>query len=148
MSLVLLDTNIVLRLLDHSAVEHADCVGAIEALLQRGDTLCLAPQILIELWVVATRPADVNGLGWNEAQSMDAIDHLQALFTLLADTPAVFDTWLAMVRKGVRGKRAHDARLAAFMMVHGIDRILTLNGSDFNGFPVTAVHPGAFAGQT
>ncbi len=143
MSLILLDTNIVLRLLDRAAPEHFLCVDAIEYLLRRGDTPSLAPQILIEFWVVATRPVDVNGFGWSEKQTTDAIDHLRALFPLLADTPAIFETWLALVRTGVRGKRAHDAKIAAFMQVHGIGEILTLNGSDFYGLPVVAVNPGS-----
>ncbi|TAL50060.1 MAG: nuclease [Methylovulum sp.] len=99
MSLILLDTNIVLRLLDRAAPEHSLCVGAIENLLRRGDTPCLAPQILIEFWVVATRPVDVNGFSWSEKQVADAIDHLRVLFPLLADTPALFETWLTLVIK-------------------------------------------------
>lgn len=148
MSLILLDTNIVLRIIDRAAHEHVICVEALEGLLHRGDTPCLAPQILIEFWVVATRPIAVNGFGWSEAQTSDAIDHLRAVFPLLADTNALFEAWLALVRTGVRGKRAHDAKLAAFMQVHGIGEILTLNGADFNGFPVTAIHPATLAGQT
>jgi predicted nucleic acid-binding protein len=144
MSLLLLDTNIVLRLLDQTASEHTLCIEVIENLLNQGNTPCLAPQILIEFWVVATRPVNVNGFGWSGSQTSDAIDHLRSLFPLLPDTPAIFETWLALVRTGVSGKRAHDARLVAFMQVHGIGKILTLNGADFNGFPVTALHPNAF----
>lgn len=141
MSRVLLDTNIVLRLLDRTASEHQVCVNAIEALLIRGDEPCLAPQVLIEFWVVATRPVNVNGFGWTATQVIDAISHLRGLFLLLDDTSAIFEAWLALVSSGVSGKRAHDAKLAAFMQVHGISEILTLNGADFKDFPVTAVHP-------
>lgn len=148
MSLILLDTNIVLRLLDRSAPEHTLCINAIENLLLRGDAPCLAPQVLIEFWVVATRPVDVNGFGWSEKQTTDAIDHLRALFALLPDTPAIFEIWLALVGVGVRGKRAHDAKLAAFMQAQGVGEILTLNGSDFSSFPVIAVNPDAFAKRT
>lgn len=147
MSLILLDTNIVLRIIDRAAHEHAICIEALEELLRRGNTPCLAPQILIEFWVVATRPTAVNGFGWDEALTSDAIDHLRVAFPLLTDTAAIFETWLALVKTGVYGKRAHDARLAAFMQVHGIGEILTLNGSDFNGFPVTAIHPTELVGQ-
>ena len=144
MSLTLLDTNIVLRLLDRKAPEHTICNKAIEKLLHQNNTPCLAPQILIEFWVVATRPITVNGFGWSETQTSDATDHLCKLFPLLADTPAIFEAWRVLVKTGVRGKRAHDARLVAFMQIHGIKEILTLNDADFKNFPVTAIHPENF----
>ena len=144
MSEILLDTNIALRLLDRNAPEHPVCVQAIKNLLCQGSKLCLAPQVLIEFWVVATRPVNVNGFGWTATQVIDAISHLRGLFLLLDDTPAIFEVWLALVSSGVYGKRAHDAKLAAFMQVHGISEILTLNGADFKDFPVTTVHPDSF----
>jgi predicted nucleic acid-binding protein len=141
MSQILLDTNIALRLLDRNAQEHPVCVQAIKNLLCRGSKPCLAPQVLIEFWVVATRPVNVNGFGWSAAQALDAINHLRGLFLLLDDTPAIFEAWLALVSSDVYGKRAHDAKLVAFMQVHGIREILTLNGADFKDFPVVVVHP-------
>lgn len=42
----------------------------------------------------------------------------------------------------VRGKRAHDARLAALMQTHGVRHIHTFNVSDFVGFTgIQAVSP-------
>lgn len=41
----------------------------------------------------------------------------------------------------VQGKRAHDARLAALMTLHGVPNILTLNVADFTGLPIRAVSP-------
>lgn len=47
----------------------------------------------------------------------------------------------------VLGKRAHDARIVALMMSHGVSHILTLNDRDFAGMPgVVAVHPSALVG--
>jgi predicted nucleic acid-binding protein len=46
------------------------------------------------------------------------------------------------VRHRVSGAQVHDARLAAAMLVHGIDRILTFNGADFTRFQdIVAIHP-------
>ncbi|MDQ0471891.1 hypothetical protein [Labrys wisconsinensis] len=39
------------------------------------------------------------------------------------------------------GAEVHDARLVATMIVHGVDRILTVSTGDFARFPVSAVHP-------
>jgi hypothetical protein len=42
----------------------------------------------------------------------------------------------------VRGKRAHDARLAAVMLSQEVTHILTLNTADFDDLPgITAIHP-------
>jgi ssRNA-specific RNase YbeY (16S rRNA maturation enzyme) len=50
------------------------------------------------------------------------------------------------VQHDVKGKNAHDARLFAYMLIHGVTHLLTFNLSDFTRFaeiqvidPVTAV---------
>jgi predicted nucleic acid-binding protein len=93
--------------------------------------------------VVATRPVSANGFGWAPAQAHQAIVRFRAQFGLLEDAPSVFTHWLALVAaNGVEGKRAHDARLAAMMLAHGVTTVLTLNPKDFGGFPGIAVlHP-------
>jgi hypothetical protein len=107
--------------------------------------LVLAPQVLIELWVASTRPVEVNGFGWPPAKAAAVIMQLRSQFPLLDDRPETFDRWLALVEATqVRGKRAHDARLAAVMLSQGASHILTLNIADFDGLPgVIAVHPSA-----
>lgn len=143
MSAVLLDTNVVLRLLAPASPEHAACLAVVEALLERGDEPCLAPQVLYELWVVATRPRSVNGFGWQPAETAAHVRRLCELLTLLPEIETVFPAWLALVEQGVSGNRAHDTRLVAFMQLHGIKQIITLNTVDFDGFPVIASAPDA-----
>jgi predicted nucleic acid-binding protein len=144
---VLLDTNVLLRLVERSALEHNIVLSAIEKLSSRGTTLVLAPQVLVEFWVVATRPVDANGFGWDPPVVGKAIESLCQRFTVLAEGPDLFDRWRSLVEaKGVRGKNAHDARLAAIALVHGVAEILTLNASDFARFDgVSAVQPSAIA---
>jgi predicted nucleic acid-binding protein len=141
----LLDTNVVVRLMEPSAPEHVTVADAVRRLVRDGHLLALAPQILTELWVVATRPADANGFGWSTTKTAEVIAHLRARFAVLDDGPAAFERWLDLVRAGeVRGKRAHDARIAAVMLSHDISHVLTLNTSDFEGLPgITAIHPAA-----
>jgi predicted nucleic acid-binding protein len=65
----LLDTNILLRLSETRSPFHPICKQAISSLLAKGDLLFLCAQNLIEYWAVATRPATVNGLGFDPVQA-------------------------------------------------------------------------------
>ncbi|MEN6357468.1 MAG: hypothetical protein ABFD83_10330 [Armatimonadota bacterium] len=47
-----------------------------------------------------------------------------------------------MTNNNVNGKQAHDARIVALMLAHGITHILTLNPGDFSRYTgVTPVTP-------
>ena len=73
------------------------------------------------------------------------VDRFLVMFEFLDDTPAVFAEWFALVRDhAVAGTNAYDARLAAAMRAHGVDRLLTFNARDFRKFGVTVVDPGDF----
>lgn len=139
----LVDTNVLLRAAQASHPSHAAAVGAVRSLLARGERLCVLPQNLIEFWAVATRPAESNGLGMGVDDAAAELDKLKAIFELLPDTAAIYREWEALVRAHqVRGKEAHDARIAAAMLAHGVTHILTFNGGDFKRFAgVTAVDP-------
>ena len=100
-------------------------------------------QNLIEFWAVATRPAESNGLGLEVGEAAAELDRLKTIFGLLPDTPAIYLEWERLVRAHqVKGKEAHDARIAAAMLAHGVTHILTFNGGDFKRFAgVKAVDP-------
>ncbi|MDX2053347.1 MAG: hypothetical protein SFV15_13200 [Polyangiaceae bacterium] len=83
MSVVVLDTNILLRLTNPSAPEHLACRAAITNLAETGAVLAIVPQVLVEFWVVATRPAEVNGLGWTPALTHTAISGFLSQFQLV-----------------------------------------------------------------
>lgn len=97
------------------------------------------------MWVVATRPTEVNGFGWHPHKTAEVISRLRGQFVLLDEGPAAFERWLALVNAAeIRGKRAHDARLAAVMLSQGVTHVLTLNTADFDGLPgITALNPSA-----
>jgi predicted nucleic acid-binding protein len=136
MSVVVLDTNILLRLANPAAPEHEICRNAVTRLAEAGTTLATAPQVLVEFWVVATRPTDVNGLGWAPSAARTTIDGFLGQFRLLVETREAFDRWRALVTDTeIRGKRAHDARIAAVMLAGGVTELLTLNTADFDRIP-------------
>lgn len=53
---VLPDTNILARCIEPTHPHHQLANDAIAALVNRGDRLCLVPQVLYEYFVVCTRP--------------------------------------------------------------------------------------------
>ena len=133
---ILLDTNVLLRLEDLAHAQHSPARTAIDILDSNSHELVLVPQVLYECWVVATRPREVNGLGLDSARVDQMISEWIDLFSLLRDERQVFQFWRELVSQhDVRGKNAHDARLVAAMMRHGVTEILTFNTADFVRFP-------------
>lgn len=143
---VLLDTNILLRLVQPTSSGHASAKEAIFKLVTLGIELCLVPQVLYEFWVVATRPVNVNGLGMDTATAELSLIEIIKEYQLLKDERGIFSRWQSLVVNNmVSGKRAHDARLVAAMLRHRLSSILTFNASDFESFPgIQVLTPEAF----
>jgi hypothetical protein len=80
---VLVDSNILLRSLHPGHPHSAIAENSVAALGLRNETLCIAPQILIEFWAVATRPRDDNGLGLAPDRAAAELVSLRRLFRLL-----------------------------------------------------------------
>jgi predicted nucleic acid-binding protein len=132
----LTDTNILLRSLYPEHPHYSLAEKALVKLRLRQETLCLAPQNLIEFWAVATRARKENGLGMTAAQAAAELAALRRFFRVLTYTPDVLEAWQRLViAQNVTGKQAHDAHLVAVMQAHAITNILTFNGSDFARFP-------------
>jgi predicted nucleic acid-binding protein len=132
---ILLDTNILTRTARTDDVARETAMRAVASLVSRGHTPCLVSQTLYEFWVVCTRPADKNGLGMTAQQAHSRLRELHGAFEILDDTPAIRPAWEKLVVEfDVRGKPAHDARLAAAMRVHGIAGLLTFNKQDFTRY--------------
>ena len=143
MTKYLLDTNVVLRLCNPTDTQHKLVTTAVTNLLAQADECYLSMQVLIEFWVVATRPTDVNGLGWSIEQTRHIIDGLLDRFPIVEESFQIFPKWLNLVTENkIKGKRTHDARIVAVMLTSDIYQILTLNPNDFSGIPeITVVHP-------
>lgn len=131
----LLDTNILLRTISPNDPMHSETVAAIDTVNARRELLVIAPQNLIELWNVCTRPSDKNGLGFTLEKTQAEIEHLKRLFIFLPDTQDVYSEWERLViTYSVSGSKVHDTRLVAFMLVHQLSHILTFNVKDFRRF--------------
>lgn len=147
---ILVDTNVLLRSVDQSSPVHAVSLQAIAKLLGDNHTVWITPQLLVELWVVTTRPADVNGLGWATAEAAKQLGMLQMRFPMLPEDNTIFPHWFALVQNhDIKGKRSHDARIAAVLAAYGVPYLLTFNGPDFAVFPhVKVLHPSDVASGT
>ncbi|MDB9526110.1 type II toxin-antitoxin system VapC family toxin [Oscillatoria sp. CS-180] len=143
MSIYFLDTNIVLRFCNTLDDRHLLTTTAVAQLLRSGHDCVFTAQILAEFWVVATRSPQVNGLGFPPSQTREFVNALCETFHLLEETPQTFQIWLELVTgQNVRGKRAHDVRIAAAMLTHGITNLLTFNTQDFVRISgITAIAP-------
>ncbi len=141
--LVLIDSNVLLRSLHPGHPHYAPAGNSVATLRLRNETLCIAPQALIEFWAVATRPREDNGLGMPPARVATELTSLRRLFRLLPSTPDVLEAWQRLVvTLGVVGKQTHDAHLVGIMQVYSVTNILTLNVSHFERFPgITALNP-------
>jgi len=140
----LVDSNVLLRLLQRNDPHHSIIRQAVRSLVARGDELCCAPQNIIELWNVSTRPATARGgFGLTTAETDRRVRLIERVLTVLEETPAVYPEWRRLVMgNSVNGVQVHDARIVAVMNVHAITHVLTLNGADFSRYAgITCVAP-------
>ena len=138
----LVDTNVLLRLLQPHHPHYAIAKRAITLLRERDGVLHITAQNVVEFWAVSTRPKSDNGLGLTIEQATEEVRALKHFFLLLPEV-SLFEEWERLVTEHrVSGRNAHDARLVAAMLVHKIGNILTFNYQDFSRFDsVTVVDP-------
>src|SRR5580693_3293519 len=105
----LVDTNVLLRLLQPEHAQYAIATTALAGLRQQESDLCIARQNLVEFWVVATRPVAENGLGMSPLVTAGEVRVLRDLFRVLEGRPGIADAWESLVSSHlVCGKQAHD----------------------------------------
>ena len=84
---VLVDTNILLR---SAQPTHPLCPRAthtISTLLRQKDAVFFCSQNIAEFWNVATRPVEMNGLGFTQEEALQEVGSIENLLTLLPDIP-------------------------------------------------------------
>ncbi len=139
----LIDTNVLLRFFDIADPRNTEIVEALDAVTNSTEEIFVCLQVLIEYWSVATRPREVNGLGLATADADRHLSKIESLFTRLPEPSDISERWRELAAcHCVIGRQAHDARLAALMISHGIDTIITLNNTDFTRYSeITALTP-------
>lgn len=134
--LMLLDTSVLVRLRDLDSPHRPSSILLLESLAADARGAVLATQVLIEYWVVATRPKGVNGLGLTPAEADQDLQRFLDILPCPPEPPDVLPRWRSLVKQSeTRGRPAHDARLVAVMDAWGITDLVTLNPADFVRFP-------------
>ncbi len=134
--MILLDSNILIRLVVKSDASFRDVRSAVSKLLRQGEQLAYATQTVAEAWVVLTRPTSVRGgFGLTYTEARTCRNRLERAFLLLEDRPEMYQCWKQIVdQHQIIGVNAHEARLVATMQMHGVTRILTFNVNDFKRY--------------
>jgi predicted nucleic acid-binding protein len=86
---VLVDTNILLRSAQPNHPLSPQATHAVSKLLRQKDSVFFCAQNIAEFWNVATRPAEVNGLGLSHEEALQEVSSIENLLTLLPDVPAI-----------------------------------------------------------
>ena len=140
----LLDTGVLLRLVNRNDSLHPQVRAAVRELKRQRHSFVAGLQNMAEFWNVSTRPASARGgLGLTPDETLHRLRIIERAVTVLVDAADTYDRWRdVVVAQGVRGVQVHDARLAALMGSHSVTHLLTLNKVDFARYTeIVAVAP-------
>ncbi len=142
----LLDTGILLRLIDESDPPHNLVESAVGKLGNQGFEVFITTQNIAEFWNVATRPKANNGLELPPAEVAHLFtSSIEPLVAVLPERELFHSEFRRLlVHYNVVGKQVHDARLVAMMLSWQVTHILTLNERNFQRFGpegITVVSP-------
>ena len=82
---VLVDTSILLRSAQPNHPLCSQATNAVSKLIRQKQAVFFCPQNIAEFWNVATRPAELNGLGLSHEEVLDEVSGIQSLLALLPD---------------------------------------------------------------
>lgn len=105
--MILTDTNILLRSLHPEHPHHDVAENALSTLRLSGETLCVAPQNLVEFWAVATRLRSENGFGMDSANGRARNHKIEALVPAAALHPRGTGNMAADCNRSGRFRKAN-----------------------------------------
>jgi predicted nucleic acid-binding protein len=133
----LLDTGILLRLVNRHDPDHAAVRDAVRLLRRRPAQLVTSYQNLAEFWNVLTRPVTPNRTGYGRTieEALRCVRFFRKYAAFVPETETSGELTLVLLeRHRLIGSKAHDTRLAAIATSTGVTHILTLNPTDFRRF--------------
>ncbi len=133
--MILLDTNIPTYSKQPGRPEYVRVTQKLTELIDDGEDLIICPQHLYEFYAVASRPVAQNGFGLSSDDARKEMNEIKDAYTFINDPTDLFDNWHLLIQQyKTTGKPSHDTRLVAFMQGQNINKIYTLNATDFNRY--------------
>lgn len=132
---VLVDTNVLLSATAPFRPLHKAALTVLNDWPNQGVILAVTSQVLREYLVVATRPAEVNGLGLGVDDALSNVAAFRSRMRLLTDSEPTWDRLRSLIAAhGCMGKQIHDANVVATALTSGVVRLVTANTGDFARF--------------
>ncbi len=127
------DTNILVYLANENAPQHHAVLEQIDA-FAASYAMVISRQILREYAVVMTRPGLLE-TPLTPTEVADDLEQWQRVFEVVDETQNVTAQLICLLKKyALKGKRIHDANIAATMLAYGLSELWTANGADFQKF--------------
>ena len=134
--LVFLDTNLLLTATDKSRTGYEDARKVLSLSIRSGVHMCISSQVIREYMVVAARSVELNGLGLNPADAIRNIESFMHRCVILEEIELSITKLLYLVQSySLKGKKIHDANIAAVMYVHNVSMLISIDASGFSLFP-------------
>jgi predicted nucleic acid-binding protein len=137
------DTNILVFATDAGSPFQSAAETELNEWRKQGTDLYVSIQVLREYLAVTSRPAPLQTALPDYPAILGNIASFRSAFHVLEDTIIVSDKLGELVQRfAVKGRQVHDANIAATMLTHGLQNLLTHNVDDFARFsPLITVHP-------
>lgn len=131
---VFIDTNVLIYANLALSPFHRHATERLQRLDEQNIELWISRQTLREYLAVMTRPGDLTGTIPIKSLLED-VQYFAARFRVAEDGPFVTERLLSLLELvACGGKQIHDANIAATMLAHDVDQLLTHNTSDFTRF--------------
>ena len=108
------DTNVLLTATTPGRPFHEKALKVMNDWPNQGIVLCTSGQILREYSVVATRPAEVNGLGLSIQDVLANLAEISSRMRFLVESQSVANRLQGLMKEiNCKGKQLHDANIVA-----------------------------------
>jgi predicted nucleic acid-binding protein len=132
---VLVDTNVLLSATVPLRPFHRAALAVLNDWPNQGLSLAATSQVFREYLVVATRPAEVNGLGLDIEDALANVAAFSGRMRLLPEGEMSWNRLRSLAASyRCAGKQIHDANLVATALASGVKRLVTANPGDFARF--------------
>src|SRR5436190_16720863 len=111
----LLDSGVLLRLVDRADPLHEDVRRVVRAMKDNGHIAVTTIQNVSEFWNVCTRPSSSRGgLGLSVEEAHWRLRLVERIAYVLPDRPGVYAEWKKrLLTHRILGVQVHDARIVA-----------------------------------